>query len=77
MASIKFVAEKKNQLLGLHVYVVFSDSHFASEWPILGSLLGRSERISLLIIQTDPVDHFSGYQALPLVVKQLQREPDH
>ena len=68
---------KKNRLLCLHVYGMFSDSHFASGWLILGSFPGRNERISLLTIQTNSGDNFSGYQAFPLVVKRLQREADY
>jgi len=56
---------------------MFSDSHFASGWLILGSFPGRNERISLLTIQTNSGDNFSGYQAFPLVVKRLQREADY
>jgi len=71
------IVAEKNRLLGLHVFVMFNDSYFASGWLILGSILGRSERIFPLTIQTNSGDHFSGYQVFPLVYKRLQRDADH
>ena len=76
IGSVVTVVENP-RCLGLHVYVMFSDSHFATGWLILSSIPGRSERLSLLTIQTDSGDHFSGYQAFPLVIKRLQCEADH